>query len=87
MAAVSPQTFMIVLSSLVDRDLIEEAIKLGVSGYLLKTVDVLELCQAAAAVGSGEIYVSRKLVSRFKAANTQKIEITGVAFSDQEEQI
>jgi two-component system, NarL family, nitrate/nitrite response regulator NarL len=82
-AAASPTTRTILLTSLDDRELVESAFRAGVSGYLLKNVEVSELCQAASAVIDGEIYVSRKLIGHlFKS-----VKPSTVSFSTREEQI
>ncbi len=87
-AAASPETAMIVLTNLDDRDHVMKAFRLGVGGYLLKNIDVSELSQAASTVAAGETYVSRKLVSRlFKAEDSQPLQVTGVVFSEREEQV
>jgi DNA-binding NarL/FixJ family response regulator len=87
-AAASPKTRMILLTSLDGRELVERAFQSGVSAYLLRNIEVSELCEAAAAVVSGEIYISRKLVGRlFKAAEAQPCKTPAVIFSDREEQI
>lgn len=81
--AASPKTRTIVLTSLDDRELVESAFHAGVSGYLLKSVEVSELCQAASAVIEGEVYVSQKLMGHlFKNVRPAK-----VSFSLREEQI
>jgi two-component system, NarL family, nitrate/nitrite response regulator NarL len=87
-AEASPKTRTILLTSLDGRDFVERAFHVGVSAYLLKNIEVSELCQAAAAVIAGEIYVSRKLVSRlFNATEARPSKLTSVSFSEREEQI
>jgi DNA-binding NarL/FixJ family response regulator len=87
-AAASPKTRTILITSFDGRDFIERAFHAGVSAYLLKNIDLAEFCQAISAVIAGEIYICRKLVSRlFKVPEAQHCKAPAVNFSDREEQI
>ena len=83
--AASPTTRVMVLTTLQDRQHIEEAFRAGVSGYLLKDVQASELCQAASAIVEGEVFVCKKLINRLlQVAEVSPLEI---AFSEREEQV
>jgi NarL family two-component system response regulator LiaR len=67
-AAASPSTKVIVLTSFSEDDLVFPAIEAGATGYLLKDVDPAELHQAIQAVHEGEVQlhpdVMQKLIHR-----------------------
>lgn len=84
--AASPKTCWIVLTELDDRAFVEKAFQLGASGYLLKSVEVTELCKAASTVSVGEVYVCQKLVNNlFKVAESSPT--STIVFSEREEGI
>jgi NarL family two-component system response regulator LiaR len=70
-AAASPSTKVIVLTSFSEDDLVFPAIEAGATGYLLKDVDPAELHQAIQAVHEGEVQlhpdVMQKLIHRATA--------------------
>jgi len=53
-----PRTRVIMLSMLGNEAYIEEALRLGASGYLLKDADAIELALAIRAVADGQTYLS-----------------------------
>ena len=53
-----PRTRVIMLSMLGNEAYIEEALRLGASGYLLKDADAVELALAIRAVADGQTYLS-----------------------------
>jgi DNA-binding NarL/FixJ family response regulator len=59
-----PNIKIIMLSAYDDEDYVSALIKLGVSGYLLKTVDLNELAQAIRSVHLGEIVIHPKIAAK-----------------------
>jgi DNA-binding NarL/FixJ family response regulator len=58
-----PDTRVLILSMHAGEEYVTQALKLGVSGYLLKDAATLELRAALEAVASGAIYLSPRLTS------------------------
>jgi DNA-binding NarL/FixJ family response regulator len=83
--AASPNTRIIVLTDVDERGLVEEALRVGVGGYLLKNIQGSELCQAASAVLAGEMFVCQALVKRLLRAAEWKP--SDIVFSAREEQV
>ena len=63
-----PHIEVIILSSFVDDDKVEQAIQSGAAGYLMKDVDPAELADAIHATRSGEIYLHPEAARRLAAA-------------------
>jgi len=61
----SPKTRALMLTASTDESMIFKALKAGAKGYLSKDASVSELVKAIQAVHQGELWVERKLVSRF----------------------
>ena len=59
-----PGVKIMMLSAYDDEDYVSALIKLGVSGYLLKTVDLNELAQAIRAICLGEIVIHPRIASK-----------------------
>jgi DNA-binding NarL/FixJ family response regulator len=61
----SPNTKAIVLTGAIDDDVIFKSLKAGAKGYLSKNSSASDLSKAIRAVHRGELWVERKLMSRF----------------------
>lgn len=59
--AEDPSTRILVLSSIDRKEVIQEAMAIGVNGYLLKDFVLVELQQALATVMAGQIFMSERL--------------------------
>lgn len=83
-----PTLPVIILSMYDDPGYVEEAVRAGASGYLLKTVGAEELTRAVEAAHRGEGYlqpdVTKPLLRRFAAAPSQQSDIS---LSDRERQV
>jgi len=73
-----PQLKIIVLTSSLDDLAVARALRSGARGYLLKNIDVPELCRAIKAVASGQIIISPEvaqlMASRVSITNSLTIE-------------
>jgi DNA-binding NarL/FixJ family response regulator len=83
-----PTLPVIILSMYDDPGYVEEAVRSGATGYLLKSVDIDELTRAVQAASEGEAYlqpdVTKPLLRRFAAAPAQQ---TDISLSDRERQV
>ena len=61
----SPKTKTLMLTASVDEDTIFRALTAGAKGYISKDASVSDLIKAIQAVHRGELWVERKLVSKF----------------------
>jgi len=61
----SPNTKALMLTAAMDEAMIFESLKAGANGYLSKDASVCDLTKAIKAVHRGELWIERKLMSRF----------------------
>jgi DNA-binding NarL/FixJ family response regulator len=61
----SPNTKVLMLTLAMDEDMIFETLKAGAKGYISKDASISDLFKAIKAVHQGELWVERKLISRF----------------------
>lgn len=67
-----PETPIIILSAVFDRDVVDKTIELGVSGYLSKTSSHTEILEALDLVLSGGVYLPRDLLQTQKLDGTEQ---------------
>lgn len=77
---IAPQTKVLVLSVLDERECVREAFNLGASGYLVKDFNEFELPTIVQQVASGRVYVhplvTHQLLSQLKQVETGKLNET-----------
>ena len=66
-AADSPQTYIVVLSTVVSDELLFSSIRAGASGCLQKNTPIGEILLSLQAVERGEVAISRRMISRLVA--------------------
>ncbi len=79
---ISPSTKIIMLTTFDDREMINDALKSGVAGYILKDVPLEELVKIIEAVNKGNFMISPNIAEKLKSAKmldlpfseTQKLE-------------
>ena len=67
-----PETPIIVLSAVFERDVVRKKIDIGVSGYLSKTSSQAEILEALDLVQSGGVYLPRDLLQTQKIDDTER---------------
>jgi DNA-binding NarL/FixJ family response regulator len=73
LAAISPQTRVIILSMNANEEYILQALRCGAVGYLLKSISPCELEQAIRAVARGETYLSPAISKHVIAAYLERV--------------
>ena len=62
-----PDTEVIILTSVVDENIISQCIRAGASGYLLKDTRSEELCRAVHAAADGQVQLSKQIALKLVA--------------------
>jgi DNA-binding NarL/FixJ family response regulator len=61
----SPKTKILILTVAMDEDMVFKALKAGAKGYISKDASFSDLIKAIQTIHQGEVWVERKLISRF----------------------
>jgi DNA-binding NarL/FixJ family response regulator len=85
--ATKPDTKIIMLTTYNDREIISELIHIGISGYLLKNSDKLELVEAINRVMSGRYYFSAEVEEIIMQGVAEKKNTEVIVLTDREIEI
>ncbi len=83
----SPRTKVILLTQHTEDHLVLEALRAGVTGYVLKTRASSELVQALRAVAKGEMYLTQSISRTVVQAYLSKADLPERPLSDRERQV
>lgn len=70
-----PDTEVIILTSVVDENIISQCIRAGASGYLLKDTRSEELCRAVHAAANGQVQLSKQIALKL-VADAENLDVT-----------
>ena len=68
-----PDTPIIILSAVFDREIVQKTIEIGVSGYISKTASHTEILEALNLVISGGVYLPRDFLQTQKISESEKL--------------
>ena len=83
----SPRTKVVLLTQHTEDHLVLEALRAGVTGYVLKTRASSELVQALRAVSKGEMYLTQSISRAVVQAYLSKADLPERPLSDRERQV